>query len=634
MPDLAHVVAPAQFASPTQAYAALWEVKESMAQSALGPDWNPNMSGRGSQLEPVVVRHRPAPLRLGRSHVLQPGFFGFSHQHSKQFKQLRRLQAYIRWSSNREAFQHTNPLHGVDLWRSIVAASGFCPDFCRWWPQRTYHCPSDPVIVPLVPPSSALAQRIFDALLVEVRLLEQRLNQSKRVRRAYQHVQDRNLVFKEVKQPRAASVDTLLHEVETQVLAIDERDNAIVVPEGFCYDPALPLYVAGRAYPVIHFDTDTFWLEHVTDVRVGDVAKQSAPVGHLDLIFQAFEQQWRQRWCKHDALSFSHRDQIAGFVKNHVRPQPMQHLALDVPLLKAEIHRKKPSAACGLDGVTRADLVQADPCTLDSYLALYRHAEQHGVWPEQFMHGKVALLAKVPDASRPDNFRPISVFPLGYRLRSGAHARSLLAQTVSWVHPSVYGNRPGFQAAHLWSTVSQEIELAYASQRPLCGLVADVIKAFNCVPRYPVLAIAIHVGTPPGITTAWASGVTNMKRHFQVRNSFSPGFTTSTGVAEGCGLSVYAMLLIDHVFGLWVDTHTRGSLRLLTYVDNIECLTWDPDSSVHQLALVESFTRAFDLSLDHKKTYLWSTCPAARQLMRSAGHNVKHSARDVGGHVG
>ena len=443
----------------------------------------------------------------------------------------------------------------------------------------------------------------------------------------------RNLVFKEVKQPQAASVDTLLHQVETHVLSIDCRDHATVVPEGFDYDPALPLYVAGRAFPVVHFDTDTFWLETVTDLRVGDVVKQSAPVGHLDLVFQAFEQQWRQRWCKHDAVPFSHWTELVGFVKARVHPQPMQHLTLDAPLLKAEIHRKKPSAACGLDGVSRTDLVQADVATLDSYLALYRHAERHGVWPEQFMHGKVALLAKVPDASRPDSFRPISVFPLGYRLWSGAHARSLLAQTDSWVHPSVFGNRPGFQAAHLWSTVGQEIELAYASQRPLSGLVADVIKAFNCVPRFPVLTIAVHVGTPPAVTTAWASAL-HMTRHFQVRNSFSPGFTTSTGVAEGCGLSVYAMLLIDHVFGLWMDFHSRGSLRLLTYVDNIECLTWDPAWSVRQLAMVESFTSAFDLSLDRKKTYLWSTCPRVRQDMRLSGHQVKHFARDVGGHVG
>ena len=129
---------------------------------------------------------------------------------------------------------------------------------------------------------------------------------------------------------------------------------------------------------------------------------------------------------------------------------------------------------------------------------------------------------------------------------------------------------------------------------------ADLEKCFNCIPRYPALCLAVLAGTPHQVTTAWAGALSGMCRHFKVRDSFSDGFLTSTGLAEGCGLSVFGMLLVDHMFSCWMRLQAP-SISTLSYVDDWQCYTGDPDFAVRQLGLVESFAAMLDLTVDRKR---------------------------------
>jgi uncharacterized membrane protein len=97
-----------------------------------------------------------------------------------------------------------------------------------------------------------------------------------------------------------------------------------------------------------------------------------------------------------------------------------------------------------------------------------------------------------------------------------------------------------------------QIEDAYTTATPISGISADLEKCFKCIPRFPALCLAVLVGVPAEVTTAWAGALSQMCRHFKVRESFSTGFLTSTGLAEGCGLSVFGMLLVDHLFARWM----------------------------------------------------------------------------------
>ena len=176
-------------------------------------------------------------------------------------------------------------------------------------------------------------------------------------------------------------------------------------------------------------------------------------------------------------------------------------------------------------------------------------------------------------------------------------------------------------------------EESYSTGQCLSGLSADIEKCFNCIPRFPALCLAVLVGTPHAVTTAWAGALSDMCRHFKVQDSYSDGFRTSTGLAEGCGLSVYGMLLVDHLFALWMR-HQAPSIRTLSYVDDWQTYSQSPAFASRQLELVEQYASLWDLTVDRKKTFGWSTCPETRRLLRTHGIRVLHQARELGGHLG
>lgn len=339
------------------------------------------------------------------------------------------------------------------------------------------------------------------------------------------------------------------------------------------------------------------------------------------------------RWCRHDGLPVSHWTQLLDFAKRVIRPCAIPHLTVDNALVRAEASRKKRRAATGLDGVSRDDLVQADQATLLSLTKVYSRAEADGEWPAQMLAGKVQSLAKTDSAATVGDYRPITIFGLPYRLWSSLQSRHLLQFADSWVDDSVFGNRRGRQASDLWSQLLIQIDEAYASNTALSGVSADLEKCFNCIPRFPALCLAVLVGTPAEVTTAWSGALVSMRRHFKIRDSYSAGFLTSTGLAEGCGLSVYGMLLIDHLFACWMRVQAP-TVQCLTYVDDWQTVTLDPSYAVRQLDLVVQFAGMLDLTVDRKKTFGWSTCPEVRSTMRAAGISVSHHARELGGHFG
>lgn len=162
--------------------------------------------------------------------------------------------------------------------------------------------------------------------------------------------------------------------------------------------------------------------------------------------------------------------------------------------------------------MSRADLVAAEDTVLLSLQRSFERAQVDGVWPAQLLAGKVVSLAKTDKAAGVGDYRPITVFGLPYRMWSSLQARHLLACADSWADDGVFGNRRGRQASDLWHHLLTQIESAYNSQSVLSGISADIEKCFNCIPRYPALCLAVLIGTPDAVTTAWAGALAGMRR--------------------------------------------------------------------------------------------------------------------------
>ena len=632
VPDLS---IPIEFASgnPSDQYHRLWISRETLAAKTL-PNWTSKMAGRGSIRKPLHKKGWQQPLKKGRSCDVHPNYHGVSWQHAKWFKQLRRIQSYCNWLSAKDDTGIRCPTHGILLWQSILNSSGFSVSFSDWWPSRLYRCPHDVVAIPQVAPPFVIANGIYQAFLVEVRTLETQLVAAKQATAKSRRALNSALIFKDLQKPFAQPVETLLEAKHSFVSEIDFEDVALEISPPCQFDPEVPIIVAGQPLEVNHAEPDKLWVQSLPSTVVGTPVTQTRKLGALPEIFDAFQEQWKKRWCRHDNIPNSQWEDIISFAAKEIPPVTPSPLNISVELLQAECHRKKAKAATGLDGASRADFVSAGPVFLQSILNMYSRAETDGCWPEQVMAGAVSSLAKTPEASSVNEYRPITIFGFAYRCWASLQARHLLDFASTWVDEGVFGNRKGYQAGHLWRTIVQEIETAYTSNLPLSGLTADIEKAYNCLPRWPVFCAARFAGTPVSVLYGWGGAVTQMCRHFKVRDSYSEGFQTSTGLAEGCALSCYGMLLLDHCFHRWVTTQSSPPVvQGFSYVDNWDLLTWDPDWAIRQLEIVLSFAKMTDLTVDRRKTYGWSTSASVRRAFREANIPVQHAARDLGAHI-
>ena len=621
-----------QAGDPTERYQHLWQLREHQAKLSY-PGWTSKHGGRASQTAPRRKVGWHAPLKTGRTKDFQPKLYGCDIQHSRWIKQLRRLQNFVRWSAHRsEVSSLAHQAHGFQLWTSILHSPGFCPSFAAWWPNRLLVCVGDPVVVPTELPVHEIASCILCAFHHEVRNYENLLRTARAQQTIAAHDADPHLIFKDVRRPPPEPVSTLVQPVHARVVDLDPDDLSLTLDRPVDLQPECPIFVGGKQVTLIHHDSDQLWVESLDGVQPTQTLSQSVCLGSLPQVFEAFHTQWRQRWCRHDSIPNSQWSQIVGFAEKALAWHPVAAVEVTPELILAETQRKKPVAATGLDGVSRRDILSSCPNTLLSLSSLYARAETSGEWPQQIVAGRVNALAKCVGAAAANQYRPIVVYSLVYRVWSSIQVRNLLDTADDFAHCGVYGNRRGCQASHLWRALLHEIEISRHHGSPLSGLMADLEKAYNSLPRWPIVVAALRVGAPHAVLTAWCGAMATMQRRFRVRDSYSSGFLTSTGLAEGDALSCYGMLLLDHMLALWLEA-TNPKVRVFSYVDDWSFITHDADASVKQLDLALQFCSMCDLSLDLQKTFAWSVDPAVRAQLRSSGVQVRHFARDLGAHV-
>lgn len=113
---------------------------------------------------------------------------------------------------------------------------------------------------------------------------------------------------------------------------------------------------------------------------------------------------------------------------------------------------------------------------------------------------------------------------------------TLAAPNLPWCGTQLAETEIASQVAtDTWYTVRLGVELALLDDKPLVGGIADIRKAFNRLPREPLLQMAGLIGgVASQILLPWERTLCNLERHFVIRQAYGPGLTAVTGFAEGC----------------------------------------------------------------------------------------------------
>ena len=167
---------------------------------------------------------------------------------------------------------------------------------------------------------------------------------------------------------------------------------------------------------------------------------------------------------------------------------------------RSTLRTYKVIAARGTDGYAKLDLANTPTAFIRQLLQLF-HGIERGTCqcPRQLLTGIVKCLAKSSIAEQVNDFRPIVIFSLIYRTWGAIRCNDLLRQLAPLFDCDAYSFLPGREAAEYWYTLQSRIEIATQCSSGLAGITTDLVKAFNCLPRLPTLAIASHVGAPQGL---------------------------------------------------------------------------------------------------------------------------------------
>ena len=626
-----------QASSVEQSYREIWHSFETQmvtkARKA-GLNIHGSQTGRGSTLERSWVTENYVPLRPTRPGRFQPTYHGQNDTHVHWIKQLRRLQAYAQMHHSQHVPNGNWLERKLGQWRAITRASGFRPSFAQWWTSKLKHLLGLPVCFPDDPPNGEIARLLALDFQQDVQQLEKMLSTARIARAKQTRLDNPNRIFQDLRSPHAEPVQMLLAHTIATIESVDQEECALVLDSTNVFQANQAIEYNGKPLPIVHYETDKIWLAQMPIAQAGDSLVQSKPVTDLEEIYQAFQTEWLARWDRHATTADERWDPIVQFVTAAIpAPPTMPYEPIDFDRWQQAVRRKKTNAAIGPDGVSKQDLLALPRSHVEPILQLLANVEQgHALWPKQVVTGHVHALEKIPDAWKASQYRPLTVFSLVYRTWSSIRARETLAYLGQFAPDQITGNLPGKSCTDLWLSIQLYLEDSTSTGEPIVGVVADLVKAYNLLPRLPLLAIGLHLGLPRPIIRAWAHALHQMERAFSVRGTIGPPIRSSTGFAEGCGLSCSAMLICNIALSKWLYIRCPN-VRLWSYVDNLELTASSQVSATQGLTLMTQFCSLLDLQLDHDKTYFWSNDAAERSQARQAEQQLQSSSRDLGAHM-
>eukprot|EP00438_Fugacium_kawagutii_P036516 Skav217607 [mRNA] locus=scaffold2172:203589:220867:+ [translate_table: standard] len=393
---------------------------------------------------------------------------------------------------------------------------------------------------------------VFDQFKKELRSLEQALT-AHRVRQAAAKRKDvMSVVFGDIKVPRPQLVDTLIRRTEAEIEDVLPDESAIVLAQPTQFLPDLPLVANGRPLQVIELTPDKVWVDSLDDLEIGQLIIQEDVASSDEAILAQLRAAWEPRWNK----------------LKHVQPSKR------------------------------------------ALAARYQGIENGSPWPKQCITGFVQSLAKTHQATLADHYRPITVYALPYRLCSSARSREVLHALEPHLPASI---REG-QSRNIWLTLASQLERAHFHSTPLAGIMLDIRKCFNALPRYPIWSALLTMQFPHEMLRAWGSFVNMQSRRFQVRGSVSDDITSTVGLPEGCGFSVFGMVVVNLMLERWLVA-MGPKAQLWAFVDDIQIVLRDPGLLEKCWKAVSDFIDMLDLSIDEGKTFAWSA-----QASQTASH--------------
>ena len=546
-----------------------FELKASASSQSRTVRADTSFYGRGALDRPHPRLITPSVPKHSRDGEVQQASGFLNRVVSRWYKQLRRLQSYLHAIKSPRAAE--NFLSRASLWHAILSADGFKGNFQTWWESRPHQQQGTPARLPEYPPNLHVAQLVYDDFLLNYRRFEHWQNQKRQQSSRTKMLATAKGVFAITRKPAKESLDCLVDSEDQTITVTDAMQGWVQVPRPF--KPGTMIHWTLQDQPAIvhpvHQSSTTFQVSSDLILVDGQVLSCKILVHDETEIHQRLHDLWSPRWTKHSETPTSQWDHICQFAEHHLPRGTFSLPEITVADWRKAVHSFKPTAATGPCGWTLSDLKNMTDSHISSLLDFYRGIENGSPWPKQWNVGLIHLLQKKDDSSQVNGFRPITVTSLFYRVYAGIRAGQLLHQLAALTDAFQCGFMAGRQAANIWYFIGVCLEVAAQQDMAIHGIVADLVKAYNTLPRFPAFRFLRILGVPDWFLNMWHRHLASFQRFFVVRRAVGPAQTACTGFPEGCPLACVAMAATDLVWHLYQSSHVPRALPL-SYVDNLE----------------------------------------------------------------
>ena len=568
--------------------------------------------GRCQHLAPRAMRVAPVRLKGGRSGDFAPQVYAATVRVRQWTKQVRRIRCFQRAA---EAIIEGRGRSGLlnnryQLWNACLAATGFPGGFLLW--ARSFGF-TDPVGLP----DPHWCQGVLQVLEEETQALARRTANEKS-----QHfasvVEDSwatggSLPFRLMREPQAPEVLELRMNVAVRLApqqwlpcgkAWLKLKNADQFKPGDQLDGDQKVSVVSVQAPYISISAAISRRTAASLYKSWVEADPSVWAPH-------FLEQWNVYWQRDDSDDLPAGSQEFLDMVSQVEPSPPK--CLDYDIWHRVLRSSKSTSMRGVDGWSFAELKLIPRAFVEVLLQLFAWFEQVEAWPRVFQIWLVVLLRKVPEGILPwSSVRPISVAATLYRTWAKMrtqhlldHARTLCTATV----------QPCLSTRSIWG-MQVELTAEYLMQQVSpCGVVLDLIKAFNVVCRAFLRALMLRLGFPPGVINAWFASMKGLCRQALVAGAVHGSAVSTTGIPEGDPLSILGMFSLCCLFRAVVGQ--QDSLAVpFSYADNWEVVSGDVRSLTGIIHALDRMSSVCMLPVAPSKCWTWAFCTADRKILR------------------
>ena len=563
--------------------------------------------GRCTIREPEKIPASPVRVRHGRPGDIDLGADSAPLRTRQWLKQARRLSQLIGMIN-----KGTSQTLCDELWVAIFRATGFRKSFQHWLTcahqiHVGFLCPDLETLSKL----KSIMQQLAE-FSVRTAAAEKAFEFKKALDESFKFSGGKN-GFKSIREAPLPEVTHLVQHMKPKLMRVrwsgPKTSLHVVNPDDF--QAGLPLMTAKESWKIKAVIGSVLRLDRPISFR--DACRAHCerivhqPAEMSEVMYAGWQQYWNRDSPETDWSEF--RALI------HALPQwqKYDYLPLTLEDFRFAMNKTKKKSMKGACSWSAMELMNLPDAAAQALIAIFNCIEGGLGWPVSMMEAFVICLAKqLGDLSWKD-VRPITVTSMLYRVWGRCRTHQLL----KWIALQVprFVDASFAEATNLmWARTLEIIDDAFENSTPKVGVVFDLVKAFNTFGREPIALLATHLGVPPPIVHSWMSALKGLSRRFIFHGSMSRSFQASTGVPEGCGLSVVAVNLLAFVF-VFVVSVMDASACPSAYADNWAVVYEGVPELQRGVEVIVELCNKMKLMLSPQKSWVWATRATDRKKL-------------------